>query len=176
MRKIISLFQRNYKSDHLVRDEVVPGAEWVLAGEGIATIKWDGTAVMYDGRTWFRRYDVKKGRAEPPGFIPAQDPDSETGHWPGWVPITQGPEDQWLREAIEDRKRGNAILRRRGGLLHHAHNRGGGDVVRPGQSPGAGACVGAAKGEVAASAGRRGRAGGIGRRKASGGHGTGARP
>lgn len=40
MQKIISLFQRNYDGDHLVRDEVVPGAEWVLRGEGVATRKW----------------------------------------------------------------------------------------------------------------------------------------
>jgi hypothetical protein len=44
MRKIITLFQRNYESDRLVRDEVVPGAEWVLAGEGVATRKFDGTS------------------------------------------------------------------------------------------------------------------------------------
>jgi len=31
MRKIISLFQRNYEGDRLVRDECVPGAEWVQA-------------------------------------------------------------------------------------------------------------------------------------------------
>jgi hypothetical protein len=42
MKKIISLFQRNYDTDHLVRNEVVPGAEWVLTGEGIGTRKWDG--------------------------------------------------------------------------------------------------------------------------------------
>ena len=35
MQKIISLFQRNYDGDRQVRDEVVPGAEWVLAGEGV---------------------------------------------------------------------------------------------------------------------------------------------
>lgn len=28
MHKIISLFQRNYHSDYLVRNEVVPGVEW----------------------------------------------------------------------------------------------------------------------------------------------------
>jgi hypothetical protein len=43
MQKIISLFQRNYDTDRLVRDEVTPGAEWVINGEGIATRKWDGT-------------------------------------------------------------------------------------------------------------------------------------
>lgn len=29
MKKIISLFQRNYEGDKLVRDEVVPGAEFL---------------------------------------------------------------------------------------------------------------------------------------------------
>jgi hypothetical protein len=38
MKKIISLFARNYETDHLVRDEIVAGAEWVVAGEGFATI------------------------------------------------------------------------------------------------------------------------------------------
>jgi hypothetical protein len=40
MKKIISLFQRNYDGDRLVRNEVVPGAEWVVAGEGVATRKY----------------------------------------------------------------------------------------------------------------------------------------
>ena len=38
MKKIISLFKRNYETDKLVRNEVVPGAEWVLQGEG--TARW----------------------------------------------------------------------------------------------------------------------------------------
>lgn len=36
MKKTIGLFQRNYDGDRLVRDEIVPGAEWVAAGEGVA--------------------------------------------------------------------------------------------------------------------------------------------
>ena len=50
MKKIISLFQRNYEGDRLVRDELVPGAEWVAAGEGVATRKWDGTSAY--GARW----------------------------------------------------------------------------------------------------------------------------
>lgn len=99
MRKIISLFQRNYEGDRLVRDEVVPGAEWVLAGEGVATRKWDGTCCMVrDGRL-FKRYDAKRGKTPPLGFEPAQEPDHATGHWPGWLPVGDGPEDRWFREA-----------------------------------------------------------------------------
>ena len=87
MRKIISLFQRDYDGDRLVRDEVVPGAEWVIAGEGTATRKFDGTCCLVrDGRL-FKRYDAKQGKTPPAGFEPAQDPDEVTGHWPGWMPV-----------------------------------------------------------------------------------------
>jgi len=101
MRKVISLFQRNYEGDRLVRDELVPGAEWVAAGEGMATVKWDGTACRWkDGRLW-RRYDAKNGKAPPAGFEPAQEPDPVTGHHPGWVPCVEGnPADRWHFEAL----------------------------------------------------------------------------
>lgn len=99
MHKIISLFQRNYDGDCLVRDGVVYGAEWVLAGEGIATRKWDGMAAMLrDGRL-YKRYNFKKGKQPPPMFEPIQDPDPVTGYWPGWLPVGTGPEDKWFRDA-----------------------------------------------------------------------------
>lgn len=99
MKKIISLFQRNYDGDRLVRDELVPGAEWVAAGEGIATIKYDGTCCMVRAGRLFKRHDVKAGKRRPDGWEPAQDPDPVTGHWPGWLAVGDGPEDQWHREA-----------------------------------------------------------------------------
>lgn len=112
MQKIISLFQRNYDGDRQVRDEVVPGAEWVINGEGVATRKWDGLAVMHKDGQWFKRYDAKAftmdgnirrnyNRTPPEGFIPVQDPDPNTGHWPGWVPCDAGnPADKLLYETI----------------------------------------------------------------------------
>lgn len=103
MQKIISLFARNYEGDRLVRDEVVPGAEWVIAGEGVATRKWDGTCCLVRGGRLYKRYDAKKGKTPPAGFVPAQDPDDKTGHWPGWLPVGEGPEDQYHREAWADR-------------------------------------------------------------------------
>jgi hypothetical protein len=100
MKKIISLFARNYDGDGLVRDEIVPGAEWVVAGEGIATVKRDGTCCMIrDGKLW-KRYDAKHGKTPPSDFEPAQDPDPVTGHWPGWRPVGDGPDDKFHREAF----------------------------------------------------------------------------
>lgn len=98
MQKIISLFQRNYEGDRLVRDEVVPGAEWVTTGEGVATAKWDGTACMVRSGVLYKRYDAKNGKIPPSNFEPAQEPDPVTGHWPGWVPVGDGPEDRWFRD------------------------------------------------------------------------------
>lgn len=102
MKKIISLFQRNYTGDRLVRDEVVPGAEWVLDGEGIPTRKWDGTCVrILNGEMW-KRYDAKRGKTPPSGFEPAQpEPDPITGHWPGWLPVGASREDRWHREGFD---------------------------------------------------------------------------
>lgn len=100
MEKIISLFQRNYDGDRLVRNETVAGAEWVPAGEGIATRKFDGTCCLVRDFRLFKRYDAKRGKTPPPGFEPAQDPDPVTGHWPGWLPVGDGPDDRWHREAF----------------------------------------------------------------------------
>lgn len=100
MQKIISLFQRNYETDRLVRDEVVPGAEWVLAGEGVATRKFDGTCCLVRGGKLFKRYEVPKGGKAPADFEPATDVDPETGKQQGWVPVGEGPEDRWHREAF----------------------------------------------------------------------------
>ncbi len=99
MQKIITLFQRNYETDRLVRDEVTPGAEWVSAGEGIATRKWDGACCMVRQGRLYKRLELKAGRNPPGSFEPMQEPDPVTGATPGWVPVDDGPEDKWFRKA-----------------------------------------------------------------------------
>jgi hypothetical protein len=47
MTNVPSLFVLNAKGRATKR--VTPGTEWVLAGEGTATRKWDGVACMLDG-------------------------------------------------------------------------------------------------------------------------------
>src|SRR6185503_7464196 len=93
--------------------------EWVVAGEGIATEKFDGTACLVQGGKLFKRYDAKQQPTQPAapgqstpklkapkplpaGFVPTQDPDPVTGHWPGWVPVGDGPEDKWYRTVLAD--------------------------------------------------------------------------
>lgn len=56
MKRVISLFKRDYEGNRQVYDEVVEGAEWVIAGEGIATEKIDGTACMIRNGKLYKRY------------------------------------------------------------------------------------------------------------------------
>lgn len=105
MRKMPTLFVRDFtKHAAIARDEVTLGCEWVLAGEGVATRKLDGTCcriVTGPGcAQLFKRYDAKHGKTPPVDFEPAQEaPDPVTGHWPGWVPIT--PSDRYHHEAFK---------------------------------------------------------------------------
>lgn len=89
MKKIKSLFVREFEGHRIVNvtEEVTPGNEWVLNGEGTATRKWDGTCTLINKGQILRRYDCKKGKTPPAGFIPADNPDPVTGHWPGWLHI-----------------------------------------------------------------------------------------
>lgn len=108
MQKVISLFQRNYEGDRRVREEVVPGAEWVIAGEGIATRKWDGCCCRIKDGILYKRYGAKNGKTPPEGFEPAQDPDPITGHWPGWLPCQiDEPSDKWFCEGFTALCQGN---------------------------------------------------------------------
>lgn len=101
MKKIPSLFVRDLET-HLVTEAITPGCEWVILGEGVATVKFDGTSCLVRDGKLYRRYDAKQGKTPPPDFEPAQDePDPVTGHWPGWIPVGDGPTDQYHREAWE---------------------------------------------------------------------------
>lgn len=100
MKKIISLFQRNYDGDRLVRNEVVPNAEWVLAGEGIATRKFDGTCCLVRNGKLYKRHEVKPGGKPPLNFESANEVDKTTGKQQGWIPVGESNEDRWHREGF----------------------------------------------------------------------------
>ena len=110
MKKIISLFKRDYEKTHKEFNAVVSGAEWVILGEGVATRKFDGTCCMIKNGILYKRYDCKKNSPPPHGFIPAQEPDPITGHWPGWIEVGNGNEDKWHREAFNNQPDGTYEL------------------------------------------------------------------
>lgn len=103
MIKIPCLFERTFqgRGSFTLLETVTPGCEWVTAGEGIATEKFDGTACLYRDGVLYKRYDAKNGKQPPVGAIPCCEPDSVTGHWPHWVAISEDkPEDRWHREGL----------------------------------------------------------------------------
>lgn len=125
MRKIPVVFVMDFSTEQ-VTPVVKPGCEWVAEGEGIATLKVDGSATLYrDGKLW-KRFDRKLNkqaqwlfdndrlpaveehhfRAKPDGFEPCEDkPDPVTFHWPGWVPVsTDNPADKYHLEALSNLK------------------------------------------------------------------------
>ena len=103
MQKIPSLFKRDFEGNpHYVTREIDPVCQWVIDGEGKATRKWNGTACMIKSGLLYKRYDAKNGKTPPNGFIPAQEPDPITNHWPGWLLVCEIPEDKWHRAALEN--------------------------------------------------------------------------
>lgn len=99
MQKIPTLFVRDMNT-RLVTPEITHGCEWVVNGEGVATEKFDGTCCLVRNGALYRRYDARPNKALPENFEPAQpNPDPITGHWPGWVPVSDDPADQYHRSA-----------------------------------------------------------------------------
>ena len=108
MKKIPTLFERVYENHKIVGilPKVTEGMEWVLAGEGIATVKWDGSCCAIMNGEIYKRYDAKKGKKPPEGAIPCCDPDPVTGHWPHWVKCDpNNPADKWFIQAFKNVKK-----------------------------------------------------------------------
>lgn len=99
MRKITTLFVRDENDRRHVTRDVTPGCEWVVAGEGVPTRKYDGTCVMYDGAAWWARREVKPGKTTPPGFVPVET-DETTGKTVGWEPVEQSAFARWHEDAL----------------------------------------------------------------------------
>lgn len=104
MKKIPTLFEREFKDHNVIKilPKVHPGMEWVLKGEGVATVKYDGSCCAIIDGEYYKRYDCKKGKIPPEGFIPCCEPDTITGHWPGLVKVDEkNPADKWFVTAYE---------------------------------------------------------------------------
>lgn len=104
MKKIPTLFEREYDERGKLKritDRVKSGCEWVLAGEGEATEKIDGSCCAIINGKFYKRFDAKEGRKIPPDAIPCQRMrDPYTGHFPHWVPVDlNSNKDKWFAEA-----------------------------------------------------------------------------
>jgi len=111
MRKIPTLFVRDPNNmTHVLRD-VNPSCEWVLAGEGFATAKIDGTCMKLTyAREWWARREVKKDGTPPADFRPVEH-DPVTGKTVGWERAEQSSFAKFLREALANAERDGTYLR-----------------------------------------------------------------
>lgn len=105
MRKIPTLFERVFEDHRIVgiTEKVTAGMEWVLAGEGIATVKVDGSCCAVISGEFYKRYDAKRGKSAPSGAIPCCEADPITGHHPHWVKVDRNnPADRWFVRAYDN--------------------------------------------------------------------------
>ena len=107
MKKIPTLFKREFEGHNIVK--VLPelsdeSLSWVLNGEGIATVKIDGSCCAIINGEFYKRYDAKKGKPIPEGAIKCQEEaDPITGHLPCWVKVDfNNPSDKWFAVAYID--------------------------------------------------------------------------
>lgn len=105
MKKMKTLFVREFDEKHKVTTLpiVEEGCEWVINGEGVATLKIDGTCCLIENGVLYKRFDFKEGRKLPEGAIPCQEAaDSITGHFPHWVKVNaEDPSDKHYISAFE---------------------------------------------------------------------------
>lgn len=104
MKKIPTLFERVFDRHKVVsiNPNVVEGMEWVLNGEGVATIKVDGSCCAVINGKFYKRYDAK-GKTPPKDAISCGDPDPVTGHHPHWVKVDPtNPADKWFVRAFDN--------------------------------------------------------------------------
>ena len=105
MKKIPTLFEREFENHRIVRilPNISPDLAWVMAGDGVATIKWDGACCAVINGVFYKRYDAKHGKPVPPNAIKCQEnADPVTGHLPCWVPCDRtATGDKWFWDAYD---------------------------------------------------------------------------
>ncbi len=113
MKKIPTLFDRQFIDHKVVKvlPTVTEGLEWVLDGEGTATVKWDGSCCAVIDGIFYKRYDAKRGKKIPEGAILCEEnPDPVTGHQPCWVKCDRdNPADKWYYAAYENYSETTAV-------------------------------------------------------------------
>lgn len=113
MKKIPTLFDRQFIDHKVVKvlPTVTEGLERVLDGEGMATVKWDGSCCAVIDGIFYKRYDAKRGKKIPEGAILCEEnPDSVTGHQPCWVKCDRdNPADKWYYAAYENYSETTAV-------------------------------------------------------------------
>jgi hypothetical protein len=109
MHRIPTLYLRDPADRRFVMPLVQQGAEWVLAGEGVATRMYDGVCVLFDPaldpdyvadvrqmQGWWRRRELKPGALLPDHFHPVTP-----GGLIGWTPADRDDYAKFGRYLVE---------------------------------------------------------------------------
>ena len=66
MKKIPTLFEREFENHRIVRilPNISPDLAWVMAGDGVATIKWDGACCAVINGVFYNRVTDSSGQAK----------------------------------------------------------------------------------------------------------------
>jgi hypothetical protein len=100
VNKIPTIFVRDMsRQPALVIPTWIEDCLWVKHGEGIATRKYDGTSCLVRAGKLYKRRELRAGDVAPADFE-SVGTDENTGKTVGWVPVGDGPEDRWHREAF----------------------------------------------------------------------------
>lgn len=118
MRKIPTLYLRDFDNGGVLLDTINPECAWVDAGLGVATYKWDGTAIKYHHEVWYVRRTVKnidrdtyhsymlssdlRGNDRFPPHFKLESYDNVTRKAFGWVPATGTQYERYLIEALRN--------------------------------------------------------------------------
>jgi hypothetical protein len=119
MNKIPTLFVRDVSRPQFVTPAVTPGCEWVLAGEGVATRKFDGTNVRVVTSCGElvavnkRRNPTREEKAQggEPGYVMASRDDPSDKHIFAAVDaadFSSWPDGTWPCEAVGPKIQGGA--------------------------------------------------------------------
>ena len=95
MEKIPTLFVRDDSRRFVTTEYAV-----VLPEHAVATVKYDGTSVMFDGMEWWARREVKPGKTAPENFV-AVEHDQTTGKTVGWIPMADSDWRPLVKEAVD---------------------------------------------------------------------------
>ncbi len=110
MKKIPTIFIRNPENMRELLNEQHPDCDWVFAGEGVPTRKYDGTCCKIEDGKMFKRREVKPGKPIPDGFVQEQL-DNNTGKRVGWMPVDcADKQDKYHCEAFDGQPDGTYEL------------------------------------------------------------------
>lgn len=104
MKKIPTIFERDFDNKAAITPKPNPDADWVFRGEGVATRKYDGTCCLVRDGKLYKRREVKVSDTAPlpsPFGFELVGWDETTRKAVGWVPVDpDDPADKWHVDAV----------------------------------------------------------------------------